>query len=119
MLTRLPTWPRNIPRVFQPLATFRDPHNLHPLDLLGLRAAARRHAEAHAIRNSGITGSWAECLFSNRSDYTAFNTSASEGSLLAGVNVQPEFPAGFWTQGNRGFGRAITLLARGILGTTG
>ena len=66
-----------------------------------------------------MQASWCECLFSNRVDATAFNTSASEGSLLTGLNEQPVFPAGFWDQGGRGFGKAVTIQAMGILGTTG
>lgn len=58
---------------------------------------------------------WASSIFENRADYTAFNTSASEGSILTGLNLQPTFPAGFWDD----FGKAVKIEASGILGTTG
>lgn len=63
------------------------------------------------------TASWTELLFSNRADYTAFNSSAAEGSLLAGLNQQPVIPALFF-DGNRGFGKGVRLEAAGVLGTT-
>lgn len=61
---------------------------------------------------------WAELNFSNTSEYSAFASSASEGSLLAGYNEQPVIPA-LYFDGNRGFGRCIRMRAAGVLSNTG
>lgn len=62
--------------------------------------------------------SWTECLFSNIADYTAFNTSNSEGSLMAGVNRQPSFLPPFWMD-RQGKGRLVKIHAAGVMGCTG
>ena len=87
------------------------------LDLMALQQARRLQRRGNAIQCSGLTGTWTELFFSNRADYSAFNTSAAEGSLLAGVNEQPVIPALFF-DGTRAFGRGVSILARGVLGTT-
>lgn len=121
MLTQLPPWPTSIPRVFKPICRIQlDTGSLSPrkaLDRLYEKYAAERAYQASRIQCSGLTGQWAERIFSNRADYTAFNTSSSEGSLLSGLNVQPVLPALFF-DGNRGFGRGVSFQAQGVLGTT-
>lgn len=62
---------------------------------------------------------YAECLFSNSADYTAKSGFTSEASILGGVNEQPWLYAGFFDQQNRAAGKAVRLIARGVLGTTG
>jgi hypothetical protein len=120
-LTRLPPWPRSIPRVFRPIATIRlDTGSLSPrkaLDRLYERYAAERAYQQSRIQCSGLTGQWTERIFANRADFTAFANSAAEGSLLSGLNVQPVLPALFF-DGNRGFGRGTSFLARGVMSNT-
>jgi hypothetical protein len=109
-------WPREIPRVFRPLATFSpkvEPHKLP--DLYSLMDARRRRREQHEM--GGLTQSYSELFFANAADYTAFNTSSSEGSLLAGVNKQPIIPALFLA-GNQAVGKTFRFEASGVLGTT-
>ncbi len=58
-------------------------------------------------------------LPSNLTDYTAFNTSNVEGSLLAGGGgIQPHFPSGTFVEGG-GVGRAWEIIAGGVCGSTG
>lgn len=81
--------------------------------------AARIHDRVHANQCSGTTGTWSELMFVNKSDYTAVASSASEASLLSGGgNEQPILPSLFWFNKQGGL-RGVSLLARGILGTTG
>lgn len=65
-----------------------------------------------------MTGSWAETLFTNRADHTALASSASEGSLLAGTNMQPYLPADYFL-GHGDTGRGVKLLFRGVFSTAG
>lgn len=90
---------------------------LNLLDHLALQRAALVRRRADWLRAGGLTQTWAETIFANRADYSAFNTSSSEGSLLAGVNEQPVLPA-LYFDGNKGFGRTVVLEAEGVLGTT-
>ena len=60
---------------------------------------------------------WMTKIFSNRADYTAFASSASEGSLLAGLNLQPVIPA--LSMNESAFSRTFSLLARGVVSNTG
>jgi len=116
MLT-LPQWPRSIPRVFRPIAKIKLP-DLDAgglIDFLALRRARQLERRLAAIQCSGLTGTWSECFFRNKGDFTAVNTTASETSLLAGQNQQPTIPALFFDQ--QPF-RSVGFLARGILGTT-
>ncbi len=83
----------------------------------GLLLAQRTRRRMNRLRCSGTTGTWTECMFNNGADYSAFNTSAAEGSLLAGVNDQPVIPALFFFN-KQGKQRGISLLARGVLSTT-
>jgi hypothetical protein len=118
----LPPWPKDLPRRFRPLATFTGLPKLsaaEALDLIAVQRARRLRDQESVIRCGGLTTTWTECTFSNRADYTAVASTNAEASLLAGVNEQPWFPAGYFDQANRGPGRGISLLARGLLGTTG
>jgi hypothetical protein len=113
----LPQWPRSIPKVFRPLGTIKLP-DLDAgglIDFLALRRARQLERRLAALQCSGLTGTWSECFFRNKADYTAVNTTASEASLLAGQNQQPTLPALFFDQ--QPF-RSVGFLARGILGTT-
>jgi hypothetical protein len=66
---------------------------------------------------SATTGTWTELLWVNTSDFTALASFTAEASLLAGPNDQPVIPALFF-HNKQGKGRALTILARGILGAT-
>lgn len=92
-------------------------HTYQLLDFLALEHARKLQRRAHWLQNSGTTGTWSELAFINTADYSAFNTSASEGSLLAGVNEQPVIPALFFFN-KQGRHRVIDIYANGILGTT-
>lgn len=80
---------------------------------------ARRMARRNAgLRCSATTGTWNELMFVNSADYTAFNTSSSEGSLLAGGNnEQPVIPALYFFN-KQGRQRTIRLQAQGVCGST-
>lgn len=68
---------------------------------------------------SATTGTWSELMFANSADYTAFNTSNAEGSLLAGGNnEQPVIPALYFFN-KQGRQRTIRLTAQGVCGSTG
>lgn len=62
-----------------------------------------------------LTPDFADCFYTNRADFTALASSASEGSLLSGQNLQPTLPATFL----RRFGQAFGLRARGVFSNTG
>lgn len=66
---------------------------------------------------SARTGTWTECFFVNRSDGSAVASTASETSLLGGLNDQPIIPATFF-DGNK-VGKAIYLRAAGVFSNTG
>ncbi len=67
---------------------------------------------------SQMSGSWTECCFANIADYTAYASSSTEGSLLAGGSADlPAFPPLFF-HGKAGRGRAIRIKARGVFSTT-
>lgn len=68
---------------------------------------------------SALTGTWTECLFANTADHTAVASTASEASLLAGTNRQPVIPSIFFNTGGLGYGKVISLLARGVFSNTG
>ena len=67
---------------------------------------------------SATTGTWTELMYANRADFTTLSSFTSEASLIAGNNEQPVLPALFF-DGNKGFGRGIGFLARGIVSSTG
>ncbi len=117
MQTVLPAWPKGLAKIFRPLATIKLP-DLDAggmIDFLALRRARQLERRLAALQCSGLTGTWSECFFRNKGDFTAVNTTASEASLLAGQNQQPTIPALFFDQ--QPF-RSVGFLARGILGTT-
>lgn len=104
----IPPWPAGVPKLFTKIGELPRPHSRRGLASLSPRAR----------RGTFYTGTTQELMFTNLSDFTAFNTSASEGSLLSGVDDQPFIPAGAFY--NRlGKGRTIKLYAAGVLGTTG
>jgi hypothetical protein len=105
----------SMPAAFRPYeaAALRNLPRVDP----GLMLAQRTRRRMNRLRCSGTTGTWTECMFNNGADYSAFNTSASEGSLLGGVNDQPVIPALFFFN-RQGKQRGISLLARGVLSTT-
>jgi hypothetical protein len=83
-----------------------------------LNFADRMNRRAHGNQCSATTGMWEELMFVNSADYTAFNTSSSEGSLLAGGNnEQPVLPALFFFN-KQGRQRTIRLTASGVIGST-
>ena len=67
---------------------------------------------------SATTGTWTELLWVNTADFSALASFTSEASLLGGLNDQPVLPALFF-HNKQGRGRTITILARGVLGSTG
>lgn len=115
MQTLLPPWPQNLPRHFSDRAILKHP----PLsaDQLAVAHAQRRARERQVARCSSFTGTWSELLFVNTADYSAFASSASEGTLLSGVNEQPTIPALFFFN-KPGQYRALSLVAQGVLSTT-
>ncbi len=60
--------------------------------------------------------SWTELLYRNTADFTALDTFTAEASLLAGTNLLPVIPAFFF---NQPAGRALKIMARGVLSSTG
>jgi len=118
----LPAWPVAIPRTFKPAASLklsRRGRTTDTLDEIALRHAQRVMDLQESIRCSGITGTWTELMFSNTSDYAALASSAVEASLLTpGPKMQPVVPALFF-DGNKGVGRGMVIVARGVLSNTG
>jgi hypothetical protein len=102
-------------RKFTPRARIINPKR-YTADQLALMHAAQ--LQANAPQNSNMSATWSEVIFNNVSDYTAVASTASEASLLAGVNEQPIIPGGFFIQPNN-VRRMISLVARGVLSTTG
>lgn len=86
-------------------------------DELALVSARRLQAMLNDERMGGTTTQWTEVLFVNGADYSAVASTASETSLLGGVNQQPSFPA-FYFDGQKGVRRTVMLIAQGVLGTT-
>ena len=66
---------------------------------------------------SARTGTWTEAFFVNRADGSAVVSTASEATLLNGLNDQPIIPALFF-DGNK-VGKAIKLWAKGVFSNTG
>lgn len=114
---QLPAWPKGLQKVFRPMAriVLPDLDRGGMIDFLALRRARQIERRLASIQCSGLTGTWSECFFRNKGDFTAVSTTASEASLLAGQNQQPTIPALFFDQ--QPF-RAVGFLGRGILGTT-
>ena len=100
---------------------FRPVARVIPDMFAGLSAAeayAHRLAAHRArIRNATAARNWSQWL-ANRADCTAVASTNAEASLLAGQNMQPEIPQGFF-KGPEGYGRCFSLLARGVFSTTG
>lgn len=58
-------------------------------------------------------------MFQNAAgDYGAVASSASEASLLQTVNQQPIIPPNFFSAGQRGYGKAIKIIAKGVFSNT-
>lgn len=64
---------------------------------------------------SMTTGTWAELMYANSTDFTGLSAFTTEASLLQGLNEQPTIPPNFFVNRRK----AISLLARGTLSTTG
>lgn len=62
-----------------------------------------------------MLASWSEMLFSNTADHTTTSASAAEVTLLAGTNMQPYIPAGFFLP-NTARGRSLLIVASGVMG---
>ncbi len=87
-------------------------------DLIALRHAEKVRRRGESIRCGGQTFTYSELLFSNTADYTAVASTASEASLLSGVNRQPQLSAGYFLD-QKGVGRTIAIKARGVFSNTG
>lgn len=70
---------------------------------------------------SFITGTSTELIYASTSPGTAKNTFTSEVLIndTTGMGPQAHLPADFWLPQNNQNGRAIRIVARGILSTTG
>ena len=121
-LTRRPNaWPTSFVPKSRPVARLAGMPVLSRRGWLDAMAqeAAREVAERNeAIRCGGLTQSYSELIYQNKADFTAFNTSAAEGSILtvAATGDQPFLPAGYFAYTQR---RSILIEAEGIIGTTG
>lgn len=118
------TFPRNWrgPRVLQPIFHLRgNPRRtrLTPREAIDQAAIleAQRVKTLLDERQGGTTTQWSELMFVNGADYSAFNSSASEGSILGGTNQQPSIPA-LYFDAAKGHRRTIAIEAQGVLGTT-
>lgn len=84
-----------------------------------LQAVERAHAllrREQRRKCSSLTQTWTELLYRNTADFTAYASSATEGSLIGGGNnTQPTFPALFFDQKP---GRAVLIEADGIISNT-
>src|SRR5260370_33634758 len=102
----------------RPVAHLRSELDLlPPRERLAFYRAHQTLAEAERIQCSGTTGTWTELAYTNMADFSAFNNSASEGSLLAGNNDQPVIPALFFFN-KQGRFRNVLFKAWGVLSTT-
>ncbi len=122
MLVMYPKWPKGFARLRTPrISLLKNPldglHARHVLDAIALADARERERRMASIEATGLTNTWNEAFFVNRADFTALASSAAEGSLLGG-NLQPVIPA-LHFHGPASIGRGISILARGVLGTTG
>ena len=113
----LPQWPADRARNPTRRATVLLPELCPSAHLDRIAIAEARRRKQQAERMSGLTQTYAEAPFVNYADYTAFNTSTAEGSLLAGVNRQPYIPALFLGS-QLAVGKAFTIEASGVLSTT-
>lgn len=105
---RLPAWPAGFGRLATPRAR-----------VTGLKARDLDwRGRPNAVQNSGTTGTWAETMWNNAADFTAVASTASEASIISGLNDQPVIPALFF-HNKLGKYRTVAILARGVLSTTG
>lgn len=91
-------------------------HTYQLIDLLALKNARRRQRWNERIQNSNLSGTWTECLYRNKGDFSVMNTTGALTSILSGQNQQPVIPANFFDQFPQ---RAIGIVARGILSPGG
>jgi len=63
--------------------------------------------------------SWPRVLFTNVADHTTLSSFTSEASLLGGTNLQPLLEAFYFDPQNHGRGKAVRLVAKGLLSCTG
>lgn len=70
---------------------------------------------------SFLTGTNTELIYASTAAGTAKNTFTSEAQIndTAGMGVQAQLPPNFWFANNNQTGRAIRIVARGILSSTG
>lgn len=70
---------------------------------------------------SFLTGTNTELIYVSKSAGTAKNTFTTEVLIndTAGMGVQAHLPADFWLPNNTSAGKAIRIVARGILSSTG
>lgn len=116
MQNALLSLPRLTQRHFHPVARI-VPDPLRGLD------AWERQAHVLALRQRRImcaleSPAWGGSFYTNRADFTALSSFTSEASLLQGQNLLPFIPAGHF-DGARGYGRKISFVAWGVLGSTG
>lgn len=114
-LERLPAWPREIPRVFRPVAGVqrRGIPWWQLYDVMGMEKARQLKREQEQM--SGLTQTYGECFWTGY-NFNALASSAVEASLLSG-NAQPNIPPFTFDFGNKP-GKVISFLARGIISTT-
>lgn len=111
-------WPESISRKRRDIARFR--HRLNPMQVVDVHALeAARQLQREREYAIGIKpGSFSEQIFSNTAPYSAFSTSAAEGSLLSGLAEQPWVPGGYF-DGPNAYGKTLVLKAKGVFSNTG
>lgn len=111
-------WPTSFIPQMRPHARMTGFPKLNPLqwlDAVAQRRAAALH-NSRDIQNTGLSTGYRETIYQNRADFTAFNTSNAEGSIITStVGDQPIIPAQTFHQHER---RSIIIEADGIIGTT-
>jgi hypothetical protein len=91
------------------------------IELSDLQRACILHREQGAIQCSGQSGTWTDQIFSQTLAYNAVSnaTSGTETGLLQGQTVQPVLNAGYFMVPMVAPGKAIKVIAQGVVGTTG
>ena len=114
-------WPRSLPRRFTRRAAVRLPRTPTAMQLLDWRAEeyARDVARERDSYAGGFSQTFSECFFTNVADHTAVANTTAETSLFAGTNLQPTIPAEMFATINGSRGKAVSLILKGLLSTTG
>lgn len=102
--------------IFKPIARIA-PMNPISLDMLLIERAHRLREQTEQIRCAQV--SWTDAIFYNSADYSALASSASEATILGGVNDQPAVRALYFYSGSGGRGRKLLIRASGVFSTTG